>query len=200
MTACPGPVHSLWPARARAAQGPARPPGRHPQRGTERPAFYVKSPLISSDTNGEMAETKAPPNPYLRDAVMTASPEQLQLMLYEGAIRFASQGREAVQSRRYEDAFHSLTRAQRIVLEMHQGLNHDVAPELCDRMASLYAYVYRKLVDGCVRKDTAAIDEALRILRYERDTWLMLMDKLAKERTGTRVSEGDESAGLAIDG
>lgn len=126
--------------------------------------------------------TSGSSNQYLRDAVMTASPEQLQLMLYDGAIRFANQGREAIDQGDHEQAYEKLTRAQRIVLEMEQGLNHSVAPELCRRMSALYMFVYRKLIDGCVQRDIMAIDEALKILNYERETWIMLMDKLAAER------------------
>jgi flagellar protein FliS len=124
------------------------------------------------------------PNPYLRNAVMTASPEQLQLMLYDGAIRFATQGREAVVEKKYEEAYNKLSRAQAIVLEMERGLNRDVAPELCERMAALYMFTYRKLVDGCVQHDPAPIDEAIGILNYERETWMMLLQKLATEAAG----------------
>ncbi|UCG17857.1 MAG: flagellar protein FliS, partial [Phycisphaerales bacterium] len=42
------------------------------------------------------------PNSYLRNAVMTATPEQLHLMLYDGAIRFTLQARDAIEARDYE--------------------------------------------------------------------------------------------------
>ncbi len=117
---------------------------------------------------------------YLRDAVMTASPEQLQLMLYDGAIRFARQGRDALEAGDFETAFERLTRAQKIVLEMQQGLNHEVDRELCERMSGLYMFAYRKLVDACCKHQVSDVDEALRVLEYERQTWVMLMDKLLK--------------------
>ena len=147
--------------------------------------------------------TDCPGSAYLRDAVMTASPEQLQLMLYDGAIRFASQGQEAIKAENHEEAFEKLSRAQKIVLEMEQALNHDLAPDLCERMSSLYLFVYRKLVDGCVERDLHAIEEALGILRFERETWVMLMEKLAKEATKTSPQEAAESASggsLSVEG
>lgn len=122
------------------------------------------------------------PNPYLRDAVLTATPEQLQLMLYDGAIRFATQGRDALHVKDYESAYNKLTRAQHIVLEMISGLNHEVNAELCQRVASIYNFLYRKLVDACVNRDTQAIDDALRVLRVERETWQILVDKVAQAR------------------
>lgn len=127
---------------------------------------------------------------YLRDAVMTASPEQLQLMLYDGAIRFATQGREAIEAGDREQSFEKLTRAQRIVLEMERGLNHDIDPQLCDRMASLYMFVYRRLVDGCVQHDTRFVDDALEILRLERETWVLLIERLGEN--------GDKAAAAKV--
>ena len=49
--------------------------------------------------------TDAANNPYLRDAVLTATPEQLQLMLYDGALRFVSEGRQATLEENWERAF-----------------------------------------------------------------------------------------------
>jgi flagellar protein FliS len=116
----------------------------------------------------------------LRDAVMTATPEQLQLMLYDGCIRFAQQGRDAIQQKDYETSYEKLTRAQNIILEMQNGLDYDVNRELCERVASIYGFLYRKLVDACVHRDVAAIDDALKILRMERETWQILVDKVNK--------------------
>ncbi len=119
-------------------------------------------------------------NPYLRNAVMTARPEQLQLMLYDGAIRFASQAREAIEKREIENSFNLLTRAQNIVREMENGLRHEVSPELCGQMASLYRFVFGKLVDANVHKDLQAVDDALKVLRHQRETWAILADKVQK--------------------
>ncbi|MBN1344138.1 MAG: flagellar export chaperone FliS [Phycisphaerae bacterium] len=121
-------------------------------------------------------------NQYLRNQVMTASPEQLQMMLYDGAIRYARQGRDAVARNDIESSFNHLTRAQRIVLEMLNGLRPEVNADLCTKMASLYNFVYRRLVDGSVNKDLEAIDDALKILEYQRETWALLLKKLAEER------------------
>jgi flagellar protein FliS len=121
-------------------------------------------------------------NPYLRDAVMTATPEQLQLMLYDGAIRFSGQAKDAIIGEDYETSYEKLTRAQHIILEMRNGLNYDVNRELCERMASLYLFLYNRLVDACTNRDVQAIDDALRVLRIERETWQMVCDKVAEAR------------------
>ncbi|MCH7812584.1 MAG: flagellar export chaperone FliS [Planctomycetes bacterium] len=121
-------------------------------------------------------------NPYLRNSVLTASPEQLQLMLYDGAIRFARQGKDALVANDFETSYERLSRAQAIIIEMEAGLRHEVNPELCERMAAIYGFLYRKLVEASVRKDPSAIDDALKILDIERETWVLLIEKVQAAR------------------
>jgi len=121
-------------------------------------------------------------NPYLRDAVLTATPEQLQLMLYDGAIRFALQGRDALKIKDYALAHEKLSRAQAIILEMLNGLNYEVNRELCERVASVYNFLHRKLIDASVNRDAGAVDDAVRVLGIERETWQILVDKVARAR------------------
>jgi flagellar protein FliS len=121
---------------------------------------------------------------YLRDAVLTATPEQLQLMLYDGAIRFATQAREAIQAQDIENSYNLLVKAEAIVLEMQKGLNREVAPGLTEQMSRLYAYIYRRLVEANINKDLQALDDALRILTYQRETWALLVDRVRQERSG----------------
>lgn len=118
---------------------------------------------------------------YLRNAVMTASPEQLQLMLLDGAIRFATRGIEAIRARDIEAMFNALDRAQRIVLELTNGLRREVNPELVDQMSALYAFIFRRLVEGNLHRDVQAVEDALRILRHQRETWALLIEKLKQE-------------------
>ncbi|MCC7291135.1 MAG: flagellar export chaperone FliS [Phycisphaerales bacterium] len=127
---------------------------------------------------------------YLREAVLTATQEQLQLMLYDGAIRFTMQGRDALTKKDFERVFEHLSRAQNIVMEMYNGLNHKVNPELCERVGALYMFIYHKLVDGSARHDVQALDDALKILRMERETWQILVDKVASERGEANAAFG----------
>jgi flagellar protein FliS len=114
--------------------------------------------------------------------VLTATPEQLQLMLYDGAIRFAEQARPALESKNYEQSFTLLTKAQKIILEMTASLKHEVSPQLCGKLAALYNFVYRKLVEANIEHTIEPLDEALRILHYQRETWVMLLDQLGKSK------------------
>ena len=122
-------------------------------------------------------------NEYLRNAVLTASPEQLHLMLYDGAIRFTRQGADGIRARDWEKAFTGFSRAQKIILEMLNSLNYDVDRALCTRMAGLYNYIYKKLIEACADRNVQAAEDALQLLEYQRETWVMLIDKLREERS-----------------
>ena len=56
-------------------------------------------------------------------------------------------------------------------------------------MASLYSFIYRRLIEANVFHETSAIDDAVRILTIQRDMWLELLEKLAEERSQDEVLE-----------
>ncbi len=141
---------------------------------------------------------------YLRNAVMTASPEQLHLMLYDGAIRFCRQAKEALSRKDLETSCEKLLRAQRIVVELQNGLKPEVDAALCDNMARLYSFVYKCLVDANLNRDAEAVDAALRVLEHQRETWQLLMEKLRTEspecNSGLGEATSEVGEGLSVSG
>lgn len=132
-----------------------------------------------TDILAEMAQYN---NEYLRNAVMTATPEQLHLMLYDGAIRFARQGVEGIKTKDYEKVYNGFNRAEKIVLEMLNSLNYEIDRSLCERMAALYTFIYRKLVEASTQRNAEIAEEAIGLLEYQRETWVMLIEKLNQEK------------------
>jgi flagellar protein FliS len=128
---------------------------------------------------------------YLRTKVLTATAEQLQLMLYDGAIRFAEQARPALAKKQFEQSFGLINRCQKIVTQLLTTLRPDLSPDLCKKLSALYNYTYRKLFDANVNHNIESLDEAIRILRYQRETWVMLMDVLAKQKAGAMAQTLD---------
>lgn len=126
---------------------------------------------------------------YLRTKVLTATPEQLQLMLYDGAIRFSEQAKVALTEKKYDQSYDLLSRTQKIIAELIASLKPDVAPDLCGKLSGLYNFVYRKLVEANVDHKIDALDEALSILRYQRETWALLLDKLGKTKAAAAASK-----------
>jgi flagellar protein FliS len=128
---------------------------------------------------------------YLRTRVLTATPEQLQMMLYDGAIRFTDAGKAAIIRKDWEATYLNLSRAQKIITELSSSLKPSIAPELCAKLSSLYNFIYRKLVEASMHHTVESADEALKLLRYQRDTWAMLMEKLGKEKAGNAAAKLD---------
>src|SRR5215475_8549240 len=104
-----------------------------------------------------------PNQEYLKTKVLTASPEMLTLMLWDGAIRFAEQGKDAILKKDIEGSYKSLVRSQKIITELTTNLRHEVNPELCANLASIYNFIYRRLVDANLNKDAKLVDDALEI-------------------------------------
>ena len=133
---------------------------------------------------------------------MTATAEQLQLMLYDGAVRFTEQAKAALDRRDLEAVHANVTKAQAVVTELLSGLRPTHDPRLCGRLAGLYRHVYRQLVSVGFDHDAGAAEEALSALRHQRESWVMLMEQMGHEKAAGR-SRGHApaprvSAGLSI--
>ncbi len=112
---------------------------------------------------------------FNRTKVLTASPEELRLMLLDGAIKFASQGREGMAARNYEASFNGISQCRNIVLELLTTIKPEYDPELCDRVKSLYTFLYTQLVESSMEKNITKLDAVIKLLQYERETWVLLM-------------------------
>ncbi|MGP1272834.1 MAG: flagellar export chaperone FliS [Phycisphaerales bacterium] len=126
-------------------------------------------------------------NAYLRTQVMSASPEELRLMLIDGAIKFTKQGREGLLTGNHEQTFGGFSQARAIISELMTSMKPDVAPELCERVRSLYSFMYAELVSASLDREIPKADRVLELLAYERETWVMLMQEL--KRTGITPAE-----------
>ena len=121
---------------------------------------------------------QAGPNPYLKTKIMTANAEELRLLLFDGAIKFCNQAKFSIEKKQFEESYSNIVKAQKIVLELSSSLNHKIEPEVTEKMASLYDYIHRRLVDANMSRHVEDINEAIRLLQYERDTWVMLVKKV----------------------
>jgi flagellar protein FliS len=138
---------------------------------------------------------------YLRTQVLTARPEQLTLMLLDGAIRFADQGRSYIDEKRFDRSCDALARAQNIMIALLNGLRPEKAPEICRRQAGLYLFVYKQLVLGNAHRNPQPIADALRILAILRQTWLDLMLQLqAQHAAGDPQPAAPAPVALSIQG
>ena len=118
-------------------------------------------------------------NAYQRNAIMTATPAELTLMLYDGAIKFCNIGMMAIEKKEIEKANTNLKKAQAIITELRVTLDHKY--EVWEDFERVYDYIYRKLVEANIHKDAEALEEALKRIRGMRDTWKEVMRKNAEK-------------------
>jgi flagellar secretion chaperone FliS len=119
---------------------------------------------------------------YRANAVLTASPGQLVLMLYDGALKALGLAQQAFQEpspepRRIENINRHLLKAQAIVSELQSGLNMEAGGEFAQTMSRLYDYHNRRLFEANLRKEIAPIIEVERLLRELRDAWAEMLNQ-----------------------
>ena len=126
---------------------------------------------------------------YLRTRVLTATPEQLQLMLYDGAVRFCEQARVALEKKNYEQMCIGVTKAQKIVTELIATMRRDLQPELCNQLTSIYRYVYKRLIEVGMHHKIESLDESISLLKYQRETWAMVLGQVGKDRAAATANK-----------
>ena len=131
---------------------------------------------------------------YLENKILTASPEELQLMLYEGAIRFALLARKALEEKDFERAHNAFERVDAILCELHAGLRPEKDPDLCDKFASLYNFCLRRLLEANYKHALEPIDDAISILQHLRETWVMVLDRIRENRAESALAEDAQLA------
>ena len=116
-------------------------------------------------------------NPFIKmqqNSIMTASPQELTLMLYNGSIKFANQAVQAIKDGDVAMAHDKIVRVQDIILEFISSLDHKYP--VSEQMELMYDYMYRRLVEANAAKDIEILEEVLGLLREFRDTWKEAMD------------------------
>lgn len=110
---------------------------------------------------------------YQGTKINTASPAELTLMLYEGAIKFCNKALYALEQNDLVKVNENLIKAQKIIMEFRSTL--DFKYEVAKNFEMVYDYIYRRLVDANIKKDKAIIEDALKYIRIMRDTWKEVM-------------------------
>ena len=119
---------------------------------------------------------------YRQQQVMTATPEALTLMLYNGAIKFINESIEASKKKEYEKANTSCIKAQNIISEFRLTLKMEY--EISKNLLALYNYAYDRLVEGNMNEDISKLEEAKGILSELRDAWAQAMKAVKNEKGG----------------
>ncbi len=111
-------------------------------------------------------------NPYLQTQVESRTPLELVVMLYDGALRFCTEARDAITAKDVARRGRAISRAMAIVSELHCTLNMDEGGEVAQSLDKLYGFVRDRLMDASVRQDVRPLDEAIRVLTTLREGWV----------------------------
>ncbi|WP_042340020.1 flagellar export chaperone FliS [Desulfosporosinus youngiae] len=119
-------------------------------------------------------------NAYKNQQIMTSSPEQLTLLLYNGAIRFLTESILAMEQGDMPKSHKANLRVQEIVTEFVRTL--DMSYEMSKTWAQLYEYTEYCLIQGNIKKDVSLLQQAKGMLTELRDTWAEAMKKTHMSR------------------
>lgn len=110
---------------------------------------------------------------YANNKIMTASPAELTLMLYEGAIKFANLAITAIEEKNIEKAHINIVKVEHIIEEFQATLNHKYL--VAKDFDEVYSYLMNRLREANMKKDKEIMEEVLKHLRTMRDTWKEVM-------------------------
>ena len=110
---------------------------------------------------------------YNNNKIMTASPAELTLMLYEGAIKFCNVAEAAINENNIEKAHTNIVKAQRIIDYLRQTL--DMKYSVAQDFENIYSYLGTRLIEANLKKDVEIVKEVNGHLHSVRDTWKEVM-------------------------
>lgn len=116
---------------------------------------------------------------YNRNKIMTASPAELTLLLYEGAIKFCNIALVGIEQGDIMKAHNNIKRAENIIIEFQATLDHKYP--VAEDFDRIYAYIYDLLVEANIKKDKDVLERALKELRGMRDTWKEVMARTKQQ-------------------
>jgi len=108
---------------------------------------------------------------YRATQVESRSQLELVVLLYDGLVRFLTEGREAIARRDLHAKRTAIARGLAILGHLQSTVDRDRGGDIAVQLLSLYGYISRRIVDANVKLDVEPLDEALRLIAPLRDAW-----------------------------
>ncbi len=121
---------------------------------------------------------KNPYAQYNQNKIMTATPQELTLMLYDGAIKFNNIAIASIEENDIQKAHTNIMKVQRIIEEFQMTL--DFKYEVANDFNNVYNYLMTRLREANLSKDKEILEEVSTHLHTMRDTWKEAMRLAAK--------------------
>ncbi len=118
---------------------------------------------------------------YKKTSILSASKEQILLMLYEGAIKFTKLGIQAAEKKQVAERGKNILRAYDIIMELNATLDHKVGGELSKQLEQLYTFMMEQYTKANITGDAEPLRANVKILENLYDGWKQAIDKLKKD-------------------
>lgn len=140
----------------------------------QKPKNFIQRPPVkpvAEDSAALKRENRATDkiDQYLESKIMSAKPEELTYMLYDGLVKFIKKAVIQLDDEKYEEVNYNSQRAQAILDELRSTLNMDIA--MSQSLDSLYEYMSYKLLMANVEKNRTFFNDALEIAEDFKETW-----------------------------
>jgi flagellar protein FliS len=116
----------------------------------------------------------APTAAYKQQSILTATPGQLVVMLYDGCLRFLHQGAHAMRDGNLAEAGTRLARAEAIIDELLSTLDLEQGGVIASRLQGIYVFCVRQLMEARLGRDADKIDKVGELLSELRDSWVQV--------------------------
>jgi len=118
---------------------------------------------------------------YKQTAIKTASPEQVLLLLYEGAIKAAKLAKQSMAQKNVAEKCKHITKVHDIVMELRNSLDHNKGPEVSAQLDSLYDFCITQLLKANLNNDEAALDGVIKVLHTLYEGWVSAVEEVRKK-------------------
>ena len=108
---------------------------------------------------------------YRSTEVQSRTPVELVVMLYDGALRFLANGRDAVERNDIRARGDAFSRLLAIISELQSTLNIESGGPVAVALDELYGFIIRRVMDAAMQNSPAPLDEVRRVLETLRDGW-----------------------------
>uniref|UniRef100_A0A831UE13 Flagellar secretion chaperone FliS n=1 Tax=Geobacter metallireducens TaxID=28232 RepID=A0A831UE13_GEOME len=135
---------------------------------------------------------------YQNTQVSTSSPEKLLLMLYDGAINFTRIALDKMEKKDIAGKGLYIGKAQAIVSELMNTLNHEVGGNISRQLERLYLYIIDEYLAANINNSPRSLQNALKILTVLRDTWVEAIDIWRRERETAALPAGRQPQSRAM--
>jgi len=126
-------------------------------------------------------------NQYQQNQVNTASPEQVLVMLYDGAIRFTVQALQGIAENDRVKKAEAISRAMGIITTLSDTLDHDIGGEIAENLDALYNFMVQELTKANLNSDPAHLKTVEGLLHDLRSAWVEAIDIY---RQGQQTAQG----------